>query len=330
MKIKLKRELRYTHTTPATVLAKDSIHGAEYIRDGFYRLEYGAEFFLREEDLEEYMPLPEPEDEDTHSKVLSMSHVMDLLEKEKDTLRNNQRVALVEGRDDSASDYQQKVRQVVKAISDLQEFEYLKRHHVAGEDWYAIPLRTVAALNERRLVGEAPDKAAARIIAERDAWETTAAQNQRNCDFYQGIVTQIGEMFGEEAKTADDGSVGDSVLALKVPELVAKLLPPKTYRILDNGEVMAEGDQVLFRGHWVSIGRTSIGGDAPTRWRIRRLWNPTETYRRLAIGEIIREEDEALVIPLSKWKRLPLAIGKPITENSFTFRRKVVLDTSPT
>ena len=58
-------------------------------------------------------------------------------------------------------------------------------------------------------------------------WLETAAQFQRNAEFYHGIVTEIGEMFGTAAKTSDDGSIQDSVLALKVPELVrAALAPP--------------------------------------------------------------------------------------------------------
>ena len=56
------------------------------------------------------------------------------------------------------------------------------------------------------------------------AWLDTAAQNQRNADFYRGLVVEVGEMFGEAAKTSDDGSRQDSVLALKVPELVRELL----------------------------------------------------------------------------------------------------------
>jgi len=52
-------------------------------------------------------------------------------------------------------------------------------------------------------------------------WLDTAAQMQRNADFYRGIVVQVGELFGTAAKTSDDGSVQEDVLALKVPELVA-------------------------------------------------------------------------------------------------------------
>jgi len=58
---------------------------------------------------------------------------------------------------------------------------------------------------------------------DRDNWMEFAAQMSRNADFYQGIVREIGEGFGVEARTSDDGSIQDDVLALKVPELVAEL-----------------------------------------------------------------------------------------------------------
>ncbi len=59
--------------------------------------------------------------------------------------------------------------------------------------------------------------------AERDAWIETAKQHLRNEEFYHGIVNRIGEPFGVAARTSDDGSVQQDVLALKVPELVVKL-----------------------------------------------------------------------------------------------------------
>lgn len=53
-------------------------------------------------------------------------------------------------------------------------------------------------------------------------WIDSAAMFQRNSDYYRGLVVEIGELFGEEAKTSDDGSVQDGVLCAKVPELVKK------------------------------------------------------------------------------------------------------------
>lgn len=59
--------------------------------------------------------------------------------------------------------------------------------------------------------------------AERDGWEQTAAQHLRNEFFYRDIIIRIGEPFGVAAKTSDDGSIQQDVLALRVPELVANL-----------------------------------------------------------------------------------------------------------
>ena len=63
-----------------------------------------------------------------------------------------------------------------------------------------------------------------RVSLERKNWEETAAQYARNQIYYQDKVSEIGSMFGLRAFIADDGSVGDSVLAEKVPSLVAELI----------------------------------------------------------------------------------------------------------
>src|SRR5690554_3381741 len=57
-----------------------------------------------------------------------------------------------------------------------------------------------------------------------EGWRECAAQYARNAEFYRDIVHQIGEMFGEGARTSDDGSVQEDVLALKVPEIVEALV----------------------------------------------------------------------------------------------------------
>lgn len=61
------------------------------------------------------------------------------------------------------------------------------------------------------------------LIAERDGWVESARHFANGQEFYQGIVRQIGRLFGEVACTSDDGSVQGDVLALKVPELVEAL-----------------------------------------------------------------------------------------------------------
>lgn len=63
--------------------------------------------------------------------------------------------------------------------------------------------------------------------AERDRneienWKKFAKEFSENVDFYRNLLVKTGELFGIEAKTSDDGSIQDSVLALKVPELVKR------------------------------------------------------------------------------------------------------------
>lgn len=45
-----------------------------------------------------------------------------------------------------------------------------------------------------------------------------------SASLYKGIVHKIGKLFGEAARTSDDGSVQDTVLALKVYPLVRDLV----------------------------------------------------------------------------------------------------------
>ena len=53
-------------------------------------------------------------------------------------------------------------------------------------------------------------------------WHSLAREMSNNTEFYRGLIVRCGEAFGVEARTSDDGSVQDSVLALKVPELVER------------------------------------------------------------------------------------------------------------
>ena len=62
-------------------------------------------------------------------------------------------------------------------------------------------------------------------IARRIAlWMQTAAQNQRNADYYRGLLVECGKSIGEMAYTADDGTLCDDVLCAKIPELVDHLI----------------------------------------------------------------------------------------------------------
>lgn len=64
--------------------------------------------------------------------------------------------------------------------------------------------------------------------------EEEARHYQDGQEFYRGIVTQIGELFGDSAKTSDDGSFQDHVLALQVYPLVKQALH-KLDALVDDG-----------------------------------------------------------------------------------------------
>jgi hypothetical protein len=61
-------------------------------------------------------------------------------------------------------------------------------------------------------------------MAQAQAWEDTAIQSAHNRDYYRKLVEKIGDMIGSLAYIADDGTLGDSVLCAKVPELVERAL----------------------------------------------------------------------------------------------------------
>lgn len=72
--------------------------------------------------------------------------------------------------------------------------------------------------------GESRDPSAGDAGRESDAWRATAAQNQRNADYYRGLVDEIGKLFGREAYRADDHEMSDDILRAKVPDLVRAAL----------------------------------------------------------------------------------------------------------
>lgn len=58
-------------------------------------------------------------------------------------------------------------------------------------------------------------------VAKRIAiWMETAAQNQRNTDYYRDLLVKCGEAIGDRAYIADDGTRMDDVLCAKIPEIV--------------------------------------------------------------------------------------------------------------
>ncbi len=106
------------------------------------------------------------------------------------------------------------------ATSKGQATYWLEMCHEARVDLAAAQAQ-VAVLEEANRVWD--KTSLVQIVKERKAWEETAAQHCRNEFYYRGLVVAIGELFGIEAKTCDDGSVQEDVLCAKVPELCAEL-----------------------------------------------------------------------------------------------------------
>ena len=92
------------------------------------------------------------------------------------------------------------------------------------KDGEAVQLELIKRL--KAADGEAAvwSQAAKKAELHAQAWQETAAQSQRNADYYRGIVYAIAEPFGERARTADDGTVADEPLAERVKELALQAI----------------------------------------------------------------------------------------------------------
>lgn len=81
-------------------------------------------------------------------------------------------------------------------------------------------------------------------------WKDEAARQQRNVEYYRDTVVKIGELFGSLAYISDDGTVNDTVLCAKVPDLVKALItgnwsgiatPPVLKALSINAPTLASG-----------------------------------------------------------------------------------------
>lgn len=86
---------------------------------------------------------------------------------------------------------------------------------------YRVILALQADKNQLILSGAKADQRATEADERAAVWERTAGEYHKGLEYYRGLVTRCGELFGEAAKTADDGTVQMEVLRAKVPELVA-------------------------------------------------------------------------------------------------------------
>jgi len=95
------------------------------------------------------------------------------------------------------------------------DYEYVIMNPDLAERIAALLMNNANAINNP-IANEPPEMI--------DAWMDTAVQNQRNADYYQGLVVRCGEAIGEPAYVQDDGGIVDEVLCAKVPELVEALM----------------------------------------------------------------------------------------------------------
>jgi len=54
-------------------------------------------------------------------------------------------------------------------------------------------------------------------------WKDLAVHMSNNSDYYRGLLDEIGDLFGRDAYTCDDGSLSEDILRAKVPELVRNM-----------------------------------------------------------------------------------------------------------
>lgn len=60
---------------------------------------------------------------------------------------------------------------------------------------------------------------------EKDAWVNSAVEYAKNADFYRGLLERVGRALKDpDLFISDDGSVQDSMLMLKIPEAVERLM----------------------------------------------------------------------------------------------------------
>ncbi len=65
--------------------------------------------------------------------------------------------------------------------------------------------------------GKEMDAVLCEAVAKKIAvWMETAAQNQRNADYYRGLLVRCGEAIGGRAYIADDGTKMQDVLCAKI------------------------------------------------------------------------------------------------------------------
>lgn len=122
---------------------------------------------------------------------------------------------------DITTQVHQPLPETTKIIKDLKELENFV-HSSSEEQQKHLSTESLAAISRviKLLKNGEPFNPEPHPDSGQGKWKETAAFHARNEEFYRSIINQIGEILGEDAYTADDGSISDSVLVLKLPELI--------------------------------------------------------------------------------------------------------------
>jgi hypothetical protein len=113
-----------------------------------------------------------------------------------------------------------------------------------------------------------------RATGEANAWHETAAQQARDAEFYRDLIDRCARALGQEAFTADDGSVNDSPIRLKVPELVENLVQGRSaYTMVGVGEA-----------HYVYGKSEAIGAVRAAVERVKELEAKTQCCMGVGTG----------------------------------------------
>lgn len=90
-----------------------------------------------------------------------------------------------------------------------------------GREWPALGLLVPGLLE--RIDAVLDDTPELQLIQERDNWISTARMHSNNEEFWRDLVYETAKHLGPDVYVSDDGSVQDTPLGLKVPEMVKKL-----------------------------------------------------------------------------------------------------------
>lgn len=334
MKIQTLRPLAFTHTEPATVLPVGEYSVlADYNSLGYWIMRKGHEdLFIPEADARPW-PMPEePEyrtleigeiilegDEadapDGWAKVPPSQLGKPYLNPGRTARR---KVQSTNDRNFERAEQLKKLREEIEQVMDEAEIPR-KCGHPSDPVEFSLMERLRGMASNLR----SSNSAVAKVAAERDAWKESAAQSSRDLESYKSIVEQIGKLFGRDAYISDDGSVQQDVLALKVYPLVRSLVEQAGYRLLENGELIQEGDEYHSGGQWKF--HTDLRGGKYsdkvfiTRRKLAAVKPEEAAYRLLNVGEITQAGDEFFWE--GEWE--PSVIGAPVQLLNNPLRRKI-------